>query len=75
MCDFEKSLSTAIKNNLKEIELRGCYFHYSKSIYKQCKDYHLFIKDKKGNYFNTVYFKNISLYTHVYERILYKKII
>ena len=47
MCDFEKSLRTAIKNNLKDIELRGCYFHYAKAIYKRCKDYHLFTKNKK----------------------------
>ena len=47
MCDFEKSLRTAIKSNLKDIELQGCYFHYAKGIYKRCKDYHLFTKNKK----------------------------
>ena len=47
MCDFEHSLRTAIKNNIKGINLRGCYFHYAKAIYKRCKSYGLFTKKKK----------------------------
>lgn len=47
MCDYEKSLRVAIKNNFYKIKLRGCYFHFAKAIYKKCKDYNLFTKDKK----------------------------
>ena len=47
MCDFEHSLRAAIKNNIKEIKLRGCYFHFTKSIYKKCKEYSLFAKNRK----------------------------
>ena len=47
MCDFEHSLRTAIKNNIKDIKLRGCFFHFSKSIYKKCKEYGLFTKNRK----------------------------
>ena len=47
MCDFEHSLTIAIKNNIKGINLRGCYFHYAKAIYKRCKSYGLFTKKKK----------------------------
>ena len=47
MCDFEHSLRTAIINNIKDIKLRGCFFHFSKSIYKKCKEYGLFTKNRK----------------------------
>ena len=47
MCDYEKSLRAAIKNNFDKIKLRGCYFHFAKAIYKKCKAYNLFTKEKK----------------------------
>ena len=42
MTDYEHSLRTAIKNNLPDIKIRSCYFHYSKAIYKKAKFYNLF---------------------------------
>ena len=47
MCYYEKSLRAAIKNNFEKIKLKGCYFHFAKAIYKKCKEYNLFTKDKK----------------------------
>ena len=72
MCDYEKSLRAAIKNNFDKIKLRGSYFHFAKAIYKKCKYYNLFTKQKKRNNFFSIYIKNISLYPYGNERGLYK---
>lgn len=47
MSDFEHSLRMAIRNNMQFIKIRSCFFHYTKAIYRKCKYYHLFTKNKK----------------------------
>ena len=42
--DYEKALRNSIKKLLKSKILRGCFFHYSKAIWKKCREYGLTIK-------------------------------
>ena len=74
MLDFEHSLRNAIRNNLSEIKLVSCYFHYAKAIYKKCKDYHLFKKDKKNHALIVAFIFKIYPYipTKYREQYLYK---
>ena len=64
MTDYEHSLRTAIKNNLSDIIIRSCYFHYSKAIYKKAKFYNLFSKKKENKYNYLFHFKIISIYSY-----------
>ncbi len=45
--DYEKSLRKAITEVLKPKYLQGCYFHFSKAIWKKCRDYGLTSKKFK----------------------------
>ena len=44
MVDFEKGLQIAIKNNFKETQIDGCFFHFSKLLSK-AKEFGLCKKD------------------------------
>jgi len=37
MCDFEKSLRSALKENFPNTNIYGCYFHYAKAIWAKLK--------------------------------------
>ena len=41
LCDFEKSLLKAIKENFPESKLNGCYFHFIKSLWKKARSFGL----------------------------------
>ena len=68
MTDYEHSLRTAIKNNLPDIKIRSCYFHYSKAIYKKAKFYNLFSKKKENKYNYLFHFKIISIYSYKFKK-------
>lgn len=47
MCDFEIAERSAIEAVLKKVTLKGCYYHYTKRLYKNLRDHGLakFYKD------------------------------
>lgn len=64
MTDYEHSLRASIKNNIPDINIRSCFFHYSKAIYKKAKIIIYLQKRKKRYYFNLFYIKIISIYSY-----------
>lgn len=43
--DYEKSLRRAINDILKPKYINGCYFHFSKCLWKKSSDYGLMVKN------------------------------
>ena len=58
--DYEKQLRKAIKNILNPQYINRCYFHFSKCIWKKCREYGLTDKNfKKDSIVFSFCLKNI----------------
>ena len=68
--DYEKALRNSIKKILKPKNLRGCFFHYSKAIWKKCREYGLAIKKFREE--STIYTFCLKI-THLYIEIIKMK--
>jgi len=47
MCDFEKGLRNALNMVFPEAEIIGCFFHYTKALWKKAAKLGLECKEKK----------------------------
>ena len=39
MVDFEKGLQNAIKKNFKDVQVDGCFFHFSKLLWSKAEEF------------------------------------
>ena len=69
--NYEKSLRKAITEVLKPKYLQGCYFHFSKAIWKKCRDYGLTSKKFKKESIIFTFCLKIYPYIHNINRIDY----
>lgn len=69
--DYEKSLRNSINNTLKPKLLKGCYFHYSKALWKKCRDFGLTAKKYRKDSMIFIFCLKIFPFIHNEYRSIY----
>ena len=68
--DYEKSLRNSINKILKPNQLNGCYFHFSKALWKKYRDYGLTAKKFRKDSILFTFCLKLYPFIHNNERFL-----